>query len=54
MFGYFCNCQKLPKINNRPKGKDSPNLATLLTTVQPRVVNKIVQLLQSYATAVIF
>jgi hypothetical protein len=29
--GYFCNfSRKLPKENNRPLGKHSPNLVTLI------------------------
>jgi hypothetical protein len=27
--GHFCNFQKLPKVNNRPMGENSPNLVTL-------------------------
>jgi hypothetical protein len=27
--GCFCNCQKLPKVSNRPKGKNSPNRVAL-------------------------
>jgi hypothetical protein len=26
---YFCNFQKMPKVNNRPLGENSPNLVTL-------------------------
>jgi hypothetical protein len=26
---YFGNFQKLPKVNNRPMGENSPNLVTL-------------------------
>jgi hypothetical protein len=29
---YFSNFQKLPKVNNRPMGENSPNLVTLLAT----------------------
>jgi hypothetical protein len=28
-FGYFCNFQKEPKVNNHPIGEKSPNLVTL-------------------------
>jgi hypothetical protein len=31
--GYFCILKKLPKVNNRPIGENSPNLATLLLTI---------------------
>jgi hypothetical protein len=27
--GYFCNCKKLPKVNNRPIGENTPNPVTL-------------------------
>jgi hypothetical protein len=29
IWGYFCNFQTLPKVNNRPIGENSPNLVTL-------------------------
>jgi hypothetical protein len=31
--GYFCNFQKLPKVNNHPLGENSPNLVNLKSMV---------------------
>jgi hypothetical protein len=31
----FVFFQKLPKVNNRPLGENSPNLVTLLVTLLP-------------------
>jgi hypothetical protein len=37
--GYFCNLQKMPKVNNRPLGENSPNLVTLMEKEREEKVN---------------
>jgi hypothetical protein len=31
--GLYCTVKKLPKVNNRPRGENSPNLVTLPHTL---------------------